>query len=435
MHTADMAKLIINFEKPIPFPFLWGGFTRINFRAMKKLIFIQSMVKYKQSFWLLFFLLGQFTLNAQIPGANKLDQYLPMLKNKRVALVVNQTSMIGNEHLVDVLKNKKVKIQFIFAPEHGFRGDHSAGANVLSSLDPATKLPVYSLYGANKKPSADQLAKVDIVVFDIQDVGARFYTFISTLHYVMEACAEQKKPLLILDRPNPNGFYIDGPILDTAFRSFVGMHPVPVVHGNTIGEYALMINGEGWLKNHVKCDLKIIKVQNYTHLSLYTLPVKPSPNLPNMSSVLLYPSLCFFEGTNYSLGRGTETPFECVGKPGCSIGNYSFTPKNIPGVAENPPFVNQECKGFFLREYGTNLAPYQYKLNLFWLLELYKNDKDKTSFFTPFFDKLAGTDLLRKQIMEGKSEDEIRNSWQAGIKKYRNMRLKYILYAELNSSR
>ena len=377
------------------------------------------------------FLLNLQLTNAQKTGAEQTENYQPLLKNKKVALVVNQTSMLGNAHLVDVLKSKKVNIQFIFAPEHGFRGDHSAGENVQSRVDAKTKLQVYSLYGSNKKPKAAQLAKVDIVIFDIQDVGARFYTFISTLHYVMEACAEQRKLLIILDRPNPNGFYIDGPVLDTAFKSFVGMHPVPVVHGCTIGEYAQMINGEGWLKNGIKCRLKIVKVQDYYHQKKYVLPVKPSPNLPNMSSILLYPSLCFFEGTSYSLGRGTNTPFECVGKPGCNIGTYTFTPVAIPGVADKPPYEGQLCNGFLLSDYGNNIAPFQNKINLYWLLEFYRNDTNKAAFFTPFFDKLAGTNQLRLQIIQGKTEEEIRKSWQPALEQYRNMRLKYLLYTDV----
>lgn len=382
----------------------------------------------------MYFLLNQFISPAQRTGAERLDQYLPLLKNKKVALVVNQTSTIGSEHLVDVLKKKKVNIECIFAPEHGFRGDHAAGEHIQSAIDPITKLQVYSLYGSNKKPKAAQLAKVDVVIFDIQDVGARFYTYISTLHYVMEACAEQHKLLLVLDRPNPNGFYVDGPLLDTAYRSFVGMHPVPVVHGCTIGEYALMINGEGWLKNGVQCKLNVIKMLNYNHRTNYTLPVKPSPNLPNMSSILLYPSLCFFEGTLYSLGRGTNNPFECVGKPGCTIGTFTFTPQNIAGVADKPLYEGQQCQGFLLKDYGNSIAPFQNKINLYWLLELYKNDKNQATFFTPFFDKLAGTDQLRLQIVEGKTEEDIRKTWQAALEQYRKKRWKYLLYTDINGT-
>lgn len=368
---------------------------------------------------------------AQIPGAAQPEKYLPMLKGKKIGLVVNQTAMVGKEHLVDFLKKNKIEIVCIFAPEHGFRGDHSAGEKVKSSIDSKTKLPVYSLYGAYKKPNEEQLKKLDIVLFDIQDVGARFYTYISTLHYVMEACAEQNKTLLVLDRPNPNGFYVDGPLLDSSYKSFVGMHPVPIVHGCTMAEYAQMINGEGWLKNHISCKLDVVKIKNYTHQTPYKLPIKPSPNLPTMSSIYLYPSLCLFEGTPYSIGRGTNKPFECVGRPNCLIGSDLFTPQNIPGIAEHPPFEGKECKGFDLSEYGMNVAPFQKKINLYWLLELYKADSSKDTFFSPFFDKLAGTSELRKQIIAGKTEDEIRKSWQPGLKKYKMMRKKYLLYSEL----
>ncbi len=397
---------------------------------MKKLNFIIQL-KYNHCIWLLcFFLLGN-NLFAQIPGADQPEKYLSLLKDKKVGLVVNQTATVGQMHLVDFLLKKKIKVVCIFAPEHGFRGDHSAGEKVASGIDAKTKLPVYSLYGAYKKPNEAQLKKLDIVIFDIQDVGARFYTYISTLHYVMEACAEQKKPLLILDRPNPNGAYIDGPILDTAFRSFVGMHPVPVVHGCTMAEYAQMINGEGWLKNQLKCNLMLVKLKNYTHQSRYDLPIPPSPNLPTMGSIYLYPSLCFFEGTPYSVGRGTKKPFERVGKPFCKIGSDTFTPVNLPGIAEHPPFEGKQCTGFLLTDYAKNLAPFENKLNLYWLIELYKNDDNKAAYFNSFFDKLAGTDMLRKQIIAGKTEEEIRKSWQAGLVKYRNMRRPYLLYSDL----
>lgn len=365
-----------------------------------------------------------------IVGASQPELYLNVLKGKRVGLLVNQTSMVGNEHLVDFLLKNKVNITCIFAPEHGFRGDHSAGEKVKSTIDSKTKLPVFSLYGNFKKPKEEQLKNLDILVFDIQDVGARFYTYISTLHYIMEACAEQNKSVLILDRPNPNGHYVDGPILDTAFKSFVGMHPVPVVHGCTIGEYAQMINGENWLKKGIKCEIQIIKVKNYSHQTQYKLPIKPSPNLPNMNSIYLYPSLCFFEGTNYSIGRGTNKPFERVGKPGCTIGSDTFTPRNIPGIAEHPPFEGKACKGMLLSDYAQNIAPFEKKINLFWLIELYKNDANKDKFFVPFFENLAGSDVLRKQIIEGKTEEEIRKTWQADLKKYRTMRQKYLLYSD-----
>jgi len=389
---------------------------------------MKIMAKY--TFLYLLFQLCFFIGWGQTCGADQSHLYLPMLKGKRVGLVVNQTAQVGKVHLVDFLKSKQVTITGIFAPEHGFRGDHSAGEKVKTNVDPKTGITVYSLYGNQKKPSKEVLAKMDVLIFDIQDVGARFYTYISTLHYVMEACAENNKTLIILDRPNPNGHYIDGPILDTAFKSFVGMHPVPVVHGCTIAEYALMINGEGWLKNKAQCKLEVIKIKNYKHWDAYQLPVRPSPNLPNMSSVYLYPSLCFFEGTNYSIGRGTPYPFQFVGKPDCSIGSDSLIPKNLPGIADHPPHEGKLCIGFNLTEYGKQVAFHSKQINLFWLLDLYKNDNDKANFFTPFFDKLAGTDQLRKQIMAGKSEAEIRATWQEGLDQYRKKRMRYLMYAD-----
>jgi uncharacterized protein YbbC (DUF1343 family) len=389
---------------------------------------MKIMAKY--TFLYLLFQLCFFIGLGQTCGADQSHLYLPMLKGKRVGLVVNQTAQVGKVHLVDFLKSKQVTITGIFAPEHGFRGDHSAGEKVKTNVDPKTGITVYSLYGNQKKPSKEVLAKMDVLIFDIQDVGARFYTYISTLHYVMEACAENNKTLIILDRPNPNGHYIDGPILDTAFKSFVGMHPVPVVHGCTIAEYALMINGEGWLKNKAQCKLEVIKIKNYKHWDAYQLPVRPSPNLPNMSSVYLYPSLCFFEGTNYSIGRGTPYPFQFVGKPDCSIGSDSLIPKNLPGIADHPPHEGKLCIGFNLTEYGKQVAFHSKQINLFWLLDLYKNDADKANFFTPFFDKLAGTDQLRKQIIAGKSEAEIRATWQEGLDQYRKKRMRYLMYAD-----
>ncbi len=365
-----------------------------------------------------------------IVGAERMNEYMQLLKNKKVSLVVNQTSMVNGTHLVDTLLKRKVKILNIFAPEHGFRGDHSAGEKIKSGVDASTNLPIVSLYGKNKKPTKAQLAKCDLVIFDIQDVGARFYTYISTLHYVMEACAESNKTLLILDRPNPNGYYVDGPVLDTAYHSFIGMHPVPIVHGMTVGEYAQMINGERWLKDSIQCKLQIVKCDKYTHDQLYKLPVKPSPNLPTAESIFLYPSLCLFEGTSVSLGRGTDKPFECLGKPNNSIGDYSFTPINLPGIAEKPPFQDTLCKGFLLSEYAKNFMYFDLKINLYWLKELYKVEKDKSLFFTLFFDKLAGTSQLRKQIVEGESEDNIRQSWQSGLQQYNQMRKKYLLYRD-----
>lgn len=363
-------------------------------------------------------------------GAERMGEYLHLIKDKKVALVVNQTAVVGKKHLVDTLLSLGIHVKIIFAPEHGFRGDHSAGEMVSSSKDSKTGIQIFSLYGNNKKPKPEQLKGIDIVIFDIQDVGARFYTYISTLHYVMEACAEQKKELLILDRPNPNGFYVDGPVLDTALRSFVGMHPVPIVHGCTVAEYANMINGELWLKNTLKCKVKNVLVKNYTHDYSYKLPIRPSPNLPNMSSIYMYPSLCLFEGTNYSLGRGTNQPFECIGKPGLLIGDYYFTPISIPGIADKPPYENKKCRGFLLSDYGNIVAPVAGEINLSWLIQFYKEDTSKSTFFTPFFDQLAGTSQLRKQIIAGKTEQEIRKSWQPALMKYKKTRSKYLLYKD-----
>jgi uncharacterized protein YbbC (DUF1343 family) len=366
-------------------------------------------------------------VNAQIIlGSARLNNYLPLLKNKKIGLVVNQSSLVNNTHLIDTLIGLKVNVTTLFSPEHGLRGNFSAGEKIKSSIDKKTGLPIISLYGNNKKPSAAQLKNVDVILFDLQDVGARFYTYISTLHYVMEAIAETKKTLIVLDRPNPNGDIIDGPVLDTNYKSFVGMHPIPVLHGMTMGEYALMINGQAWLKNNVKCKLIVVKMQNYNHKSEYMPPVFPSPNLKTYNAIRLYASLCFFEGTNVSLGRGTEKPFECIGFSNCTIGDYLFTPTSIPGVAENPPFKNQLCKGFLL----SNEAKSINKLNLKWIIDFYKIYNDSTPFFNPFFDKLAGSDLLRKQIIAGLTAAEIEKTWQADLDKFKAIRKKYVLYKD-----
>lgn len=365
-----------------------------------------------------------------ITGAQQTARYLPLLSGKKVGLIVNQTSLVGETHLVDSLQKLGVRITAIFAPEHGFRGDHSAGAKVKSGTDEKSGLPVISLYGKNHKPSAEAMSLVDIMVFDIQDVGARFYTYISTLHYAMEACAGHGKPLIVLDRPNPNGFYVDGPVLDMKYRSFVGMHPVPIVHGLTVGEYARMINGQKWLKDSVQCDLTVVTMQGYDHNTRYNLPVRPSPNLPSPESIALYPSVCLFEGTSYSLGRGTDMPFECVGKPGCLVGNYYFTPKSIAGVAENPPHLNKECRGYLLTGFARNGLRQSPRIHLSWMIELYKADTLKERFFTDFISKLAGSEQLRQQIRAGKSEREIRKSWQSGIEAYLAIRKNYLLYPD-----
>jgi len=363
-------------------------------------------------------------------GAERLETYLPELVGKRVALCGNQTSVVGNTHLVDTLLASKVNLLKLFCPEHGFRGQAEAGATIASGKDPKTGLPVVSLYGKNKKPTAEQLQNVDVILFDLQDVGCRFYTYISTLHYVMEAAAENGVRVIVLDRPNPNGFYVDGPVLEPQYKSFVGMHSVPVVYGMTIGEYARMINGEKWLANGVQCDLSVVKLEGYTHATHYDLPVAPSPNLKTPEAVYLYPSLCLFEGTNVSVGRGTEHPFEMYGAPGMQAGDYRFTPHAIPGVSENPPFKDQECRGRLLvlgDRWKTHTSGC---FELRYLLDAYWSCSDKTSFFLKnnFFDKLAGTDQLRKQIIAGTSEKEIRASWQPELDRFKETRAKYLLY-------
>jgi uncharacterized protein YbbC (DUF1343 family) len=367
-----------------------------------------------------------------IPGADQIPLYIDYLKGKNIGMVVNQTSVIGKTLTpsVDSLLKRGVSIKKVFGPEHGFRGDASNGAVVNDAIDTKTGLPVISLYG-NKhyKPTAEDLKGINLMIFDIQDVGTRFYTYISTLHYVMEACAENNIELMIFDRPNPNGYLVDGPILDTAYRSFVGMHPIPISHGMTIGEYAQMINGEHWLKNGIKCKLKIIKVANYGHNMPYKLPVNPSPNLNTEQSILLYPSTCLFEGTTFSLGRGTYSPFLVLGHPLLKgIYTYSFTPVSIPGMSENPPQKDKECFGINLKDHSTEQIRAIGRINLSWILELYKAFPDKDHFFNAYFTKLAGSKELQKQISEGKTEQEIRASWEPGLKKFNKIRSKYLLY-------
>lgn len=367
---------------------------------------------------------------AIVLGAAQLSAYLPGLQqSKGVGVVVNPTSTIGDTHLVDTLLSLQVPVRQIFAPEHGFRGNADAGETVEDGKDKQTGLPILSLYGDNKKPKPHQLEGLDVVVFDIQDVGVRFYTYISTLHYVMEACAEQGIQVLVLDRPNPNGHYVDGPILDPDFKSFVGMHRVPIVHGMTVGEYAKMVNGEGWLKGGVKCELEVVPCLNYTHSTPYELPVKPSPNLPNNRSIYLYPSLCFFEGTVVSVGRGTITQFQVYGHPDATIGDYYFTPEPMPG-AKYPKLEGKLCRGFSLATAAPELIRQEGYLNLNYLVDFYQAYPDKANFFleTLFIDKLAGTDALRKAIIGGQSAEEIRASWSEGLVAYREMRKGYLLY-------
>ncbi|MBL7885025.1 MAG: DUF1343 domain-containing protein, partial [Bacteroidia bacterium] len=320
-------------------------------------------------------------------------------------------------------------IKKVFGPEHGFRGIVDAGEKVKSEKDAKTGLNIISLYGKNKKPSAEQLKDVDIVIFDIQDVGVRFYTYLSTLHYVMEACAENNKQLIILDRPNPNGYFIDGPVLETNYKSFLGLHPVPLVYGLTIGEYAQMINGEGWLKDGIKCNLKIITIENYTHNDFYELALKPSPNLPNMSSVYLYPSLGLFEGTVVSVGRGTDLPFQVIGHPTLEKWNYTFTPSPKTGATE-PKYNGQLCKGYNLSDFGNDFIKNYKQVYLFWLIGIYQNTPDKTTFFDQNFNYHAGNATLQQQIKEGKSEAEIRKTWQADLNKFKTIRKKYLLYKD-----
>jgi len=361
------------------------------------------------------------------PGAERTSLYFPLLQNKRIAVVANHSSLIGEQHLVDSLVRSGLQVMRVFSPEHGFRGTADAGERVDDSRDLVTGLPVVSLYGNNKKPQPKDLADVDLVIFDIQDVGARFYTYISTMTYMMEACAALKIPMLVLDRPNPNGFYVDGPILEKEFSSFVGLHPVPIVHGMTVGEYARMVNGEGWLENGLTCELTVIPVANYTHSDFYELPVRPSPNLPNKNAVYLYPSLCLFEGTVVSLGRGTELPFQIIGHPQYTKGDFVFTPRPMPG-ATNPPLMGAKCIGYNLTGFAEKMDENPPQLNLSWLMDFYGELHDKTRFFTNFFEKLAGTAALRKQIEQGISEEEIRASWAPGLNEYKKIRKKYLLY-------
>lgn len=359
-------------------------------------------------------------------GAENYEKYLPMLNGKAVGIVTNQTGIVTTdgktENLVDFFISKKVGLKKIFAPEHGFRGTADAGELIKDGKDTRTGLPIISLYGDNKKPKPEQLAGIDVLVFDLQDVGARFYTYISSLHYIMEACAEQNIPLIILDRPNPNGGIVDGPTLEKENSSFVGMHQIPVLHGMTIGEYGQMINGEKWLKNGVQCKLTVIPCLNYKRDMPYHLPIKPSPNLPNDQAINLYASLCFFEGTNVSLGRGTSKQFQLYGSPDLPNTGFSFTPMPNEGAKE-PPLKDKVCYGEDLSE-----APKVKQLELKWLIKAYSETKDKSKFFIPFFTKLAGTKTLQQQIEAGKSEAEIRASWKPGLDSFKKMRKKYLIY-------
>jgi uncharacterized protein YbbC (DUF1343 family) len=363
-------------------------------------------------------------------GAECSKKYINLIKGKKVAVLANQSSLIAGRHLVDSLLKLQINVKKVFCPEHGFRGDADAGEHVKNYKDAKTHLPVISLYGNSKKPQVKDLKGIEYIIFDLQDVGARFYTYISTLHYVMEACAENDIRLIVLDRPNPNGFYVDGPVREEAFKSFVGMDPIPVVHGLTVGEYAKMANGEGWLANGKICLLTVIPCENYSHSDFYSLPIKPSPNLPNMQSIYLYPSLCFFEGANVSLGRGTDKPFQQIGYPTLTGSDYSFTPVSIPGASKNPPFKDQKCFGYDFSEYGETMVKVEKKINLFWLIETYKTYPEKEKFFTNYFNTLAGNATLKQQIMEGRSEADIRKSWEPALSDYKRMRKRYLLYRD-----
>ena len=364
-----------------------------------------------------------------IPAAERAELYLPLLKGKRVALVVNHSSLAKSQHLVDFLLKNSIKVRKIFAPEHGFRGKADAGAHIKNSRDARTNLPIVSLYGKHKKPTRQDLSGIDLILFDIQDVGVRFYTYLSTLHYVMEAGAEYHIPVVVLDRPNPNGHYIDGPVLQKKYRSFVGLDPVPVVYGMTIGEYARMLNGERWLKGGVQAKLTVVPLANYTHQSFYSLPVKPSPNLPNDKAIALYPSLAFFEGTVFSAGRGTRKPFELYGAPEYRIQKFSFVPKSRAG-AKYPKFKGRRCWGVNLSSRSLGTIRKEKELNLSYLLDAYKNYPNKSKFFLKnrFIDKLAGTSSLRKQVASGLSESAIRKSWQKELNQFKQIRKKYLLY-------
>lgn len=371
-----------------------------------------------------------------VTGADQTEKYLSYLKGKRIAVLANPTTIIAKRHLVDSLLSIGINIVKVFGPEHGFRGNASAGAVVGDEKDPATGVKIISLYGAKHKPSAEDLADVDLMIFDIQDVGCRFYTYINVLAKIMEACAENNKELLILDRPNPNGYLVDGPVLDMKFKSGIGMFPIPIAHGMTIAEFARMINGEGWLPNQLNCKLKIVTMLNYDHERSYTLPVKPSPNLNTQQSVMLYPSICLFEGTIISQGRGTYFPFTVLGSPELKDQySFSFTPVGIPGMSETPLHMNQVCYGIDFRNYDINELRKTKRVNIQWMIDLYNAYPYKDKFFDRTqsrqmgnIDILAGTDEFRKQIIAQKSVTEIQNSWEPKLSEYKTMRKKYLLY-------
>ena len=386
---------------------------------VKKVLFIAA---------LLFF---SFNLPAQTvkAGAELTGAYLPLIQEKRVAVMTNQTGRVGDEHLVDLLIRNKVDLVGIFSPEHGFRGTADAGEHVASSMDEKTGVPVWSLYGGGGgKPSADKMRMFDVLLFDLQDVGLRFYTYYASMARLMDACAEHNKKMIVLDRPNPNGFYVDGPILDMKHKSGVGWLPIPVVHGMTLGELALMINGEKWLPQGRICDVTVIPCENYTHQTKYELPVAPSPNLPNTQSIYLYPSTCLFEGTVMSLGRGTSFPFQAYGHPNFKGSGFSFTPRSVPG-AKNPPLLNKKCYGVDLRNVSYEQI-WEYGFDLSYVIDAYKNLKMGDKFFTNFFEKLVGVDYIRQDIIAGKSAREIKEKWFCDVLRFKQQRRPYLLYDE-----
>lgn len=399
---------------------------RIKVYNMRKIYGIREHMK---SFLLLFILSINLYAQAVVTGAEKLTASLVPLQNKNVAMVVNHSSTVGDVHLVDLLLKKGIKVKTIFAPEHGFRGEADAGEHVKDGIDKQSGLSIVSLYGKHKKPTPDDLKGIEVIVFDIQDVGVRFYTYLSTLHYVMEAAAESSISVIVLDRPNPNGHRIDGPMLKKEFSSFVGLHPVPILYGMTIGEYAQMINGERWLKDGLKADLTVISLQNYTHKTFYHLPIKPSPNLPNDLSIALYPSLALFEGTVISAGRGTTKQFQLYGAPKYTKHTFSFTPESRDG-AKYPKHKGKVCYGVDLSTLSLEVVHASEQMSLDYLLDAYKNYSNKEKFFlkSGFIDRLAGSNELQKQIVAGVSEKEIRESWEEDLKQFRAIRKKYLLY-------
>ena len=404
-------------------------------RVLVHLLSLNEMKMLKEFFigimLLLVSVLGTANEKEILPAAWRMDNYLPQLKGKKVALLINQTSIVGNQNLLDTLLKRGVNVVKVFVPEHGFRGTADAGEHVKNELDEATKIPIISLYGNNKKPKPEQLEDVDVVVYDLQDVGVRFFTYISSLEYLMEACAENNKELMVLDRPNPNGFYIDGPVLQPEFKSFIGMQSIPVVYGMTVGEYAQMLKGEGWAAGTKNLKLTIITCENYDHKKLYQLPVPPSPNLKNMVAVYLYPSICFFEGTVVSLGRGTDKPFQQYGHPSFKEkAPYYFTPMSKTG-ASKPLLEGQNCFGKLVASTPDEaLKMIDKRIQLKWLIEAYHWYPEPQNFFIPFIEKLAGNDVLQQQITSGKTEDEIRESWQMDLKAFKKIRKKYLCYKD-----